>query len=134
MNQRPIIGVGIIVIKNKKVLLGERRASHGAGSWQFPGGHLEYGESIEDCAIREVYEETGIHIENLRFGPFTNDLFAKDHKHYVTLYVIADYHRGELELKEPEKCSGWDWFDWQHLPQPLFMPIRNLLKQNFHPM
>ena len=134
MDKRPQVGVGVIVIKNKQILLGERKGSHGAGAWQFPGGHLEYQESIEECAVREVYEEAGIQIKNLRYGPFTNDLFAQEDKHYVTLYIIADYARGELEIKEPEKCQQWRWYDWQHLPEPLFIPIENLLKQGFDPL
>jgi 8-oxo-dGTP diphosphatase len=134
MDKRPTIGVGVIVIKDKKVLLGQRQGSHGAGAWQFPGGHLEYRESIEECAIREVYEEAGIQIENIRYGPFTNDIFEREEKHYVTLYVIADYASGVLEVKEPEKCSAWGWYDWRQLPEPLFIPIENLLKQKFNPL
>ncbi|RLC15632.1 MAG: DNA mismatch repair protein MutT, partial [Deltaproteobacteria bacterium] len=58
MGMRPLIGVAAIVIKDKKVLLGKRKNAHGAGTWAFPGGHLEYKESIEECAKREVFEET----------------------------------------------------------------------------
>lgn len=65
MNERPKVGIGVIVRKEGKVLLGKRKNSHGAGSWAFPGGHLEYGESWEECARREVKEETGIAIKNM---------------------------------------------------------------------
>jgi 8-oxo-dGTP diphosphatase len=34
---------------------------------------------------------------------------------------------------EPEKCEGWEWFEWDQLPRPLFLPIENLLKQSFDP-
>ena len=126
---RPLIGVAAIVIKDNKVLLGNRKNAHGAGTWAFPGGHLEYKESIEECAKREVFEETGIHIKNIRYGTFTNDIFLKDQKHYVTLFVISEYDEGDLELKEPEKCEKWDWFLWNELPEPKFLPLENLLKQ-----
>ncbi len=126
---RPLIGVAAIVIKDNKVLLGKRKKAHGAGTWAFPGGHLEYKESIEACAKREVFEETGIHIKNIRCGTFTNDIFPKDQKHYVTLFVISEYDTGVLELKEPEKCEKWDWFHWNELPEPKFLPLENLLKQ-----
>jgi len=133
MSKNPQIGVGAIVIKNNKILLGKRKKSHGVGGWQFPGGHLEFGETIEDCAKREVLEETGLSITNIRLGPYTNDIFSLEEKHYVTLYVIANYQSGELTICEPEKCEQWDWFEWNNLPQPLFLPIENLLKQKFSP-
>ena len=131
MEKRPFVGVAVIVTKDNKVLLGKRKNSHGSGTWQFPGGHLEFNESIKDCARRELFEETGIKIKNLSFGPYTNDIFEKEKKHYITLFVVADYDSGVLKLKEPEKCEKWDWFEWSKLPEPSFLPIKNLLKQNF---
>lgn len=77
---RPKIGVGVIIIKDDKVLLGKRINAHGEGSWGFAGGHLEFNEEVEDCAIREVKEETGISIKNLRNTTFTNDIFEKEKK------------------------------------------------------
>jgi 8-oxo-dGTP diphosphatase len=129
--KRPYIGVAVIVVRQGQVLLGKRINSHGTGAWQFPGGHLEYGESIEACARRELMEETGLSIEALRQGPFTNDFFEDEEKHYVTLFVIADRTTGEPVAKEPDKCEQWDWFPWDRLPRPRFLPIVNLLKQNF---
>jgi 8-oxo-dGTP diphosphatase len=55
---RPKVGVAVIVVKDTRILLGKRVNSHGSGTWQFPGGHLEFGEPIEDCAKRELFEET----------------------------------------------------------------------------
>jgi 8-oxo-dGTP diphosphatase len=134
MKQRPLIGVAVIVVrKDGRVLLGKRRQSHGAGTWQFPGGHLEQNESIAACAFREVAEETGIGIANLRMGPYTNDIFNTEGKHYVTLFVVADYVSGTVQVKEPEKCETWQWFEWGRFPEPWFMPIRNLIQQGFHP-
>ncbi|NQT68565.1 MAG: NUDIX domain-containing protein, partial [Desulfobacteraceae bacterium] len=87
----------------------------------------EFNESIKDCARRELSEETGIKIKNIRVGPYTNDIFKKEKKHYITLFVVADYDSGVLELKEPEKCEKWDWFEWGKLPEPSFLPIKNLM-------
>lgn len=133
MDGRPGVGVSVIIRRGAEVLLGRRLRSHGAGDWQFPGGHLEFGEEIEDCARREVAEETGLAVGALRRGPFTNDLFADQGKHYVTLFLVADYAGGEPEAREPEKCAGWAWFRWDALPQPLFLPIRNLLALGWSP-
>ncbi len=129
--ERPKVGVGVIVIKDGKVLLGKRKNAHGEATWCFPGGHLEFNEEIEDCAVREVKEETGISIKNIRRGPYTNDIFKEEGKHYVTLFVIADFSDGEVRVMEPDKCEKWEFFEWDNLPEPLFTPIQNLLKQKF---
>jgi 3-methyladenine DNA glycosylase AlkD/ADP-ribose pyrophosphatase YjhB (NUDIX family) len=128
---RPYIGVAVIVVREGRVLLGKRRNAHGAGTWQFPGGHLEFGESIEACARRELFEETGLSALSLRRGPFTNDLFEDEGKHYVTLFLISEHTVGRPRLKEPDKCECWEWFSWSEMPEPHFLPIVNLLKQGF---
>lgn len=130
---RPLIGVAVIVIKDDLVLVGRRRNTHGHGTWQFPGGHLEFGESPEKCAKREVYEETGLSVRNLRRGPYTNDVYELENKHYVTLFVLADYESGKAVVKEPDKCDEWRWRCWADLPDPRFLSMENLLLQGFNP-
>ena len=130
---RPKVGVGVIVIKDNKVLLGQRKNAHGEGSWSFAGGHLEMNETPEECAQRETLEEVGIRIKNPRSVAFTNDIFKDENKHYVTIYVLSEYDLGEIRVMEPDKCERWEWFEWDKLPQPLFVPIQNLLKIKFNP-
>lgn len=130
----PRIGVAVIVLRRGRVLLGLRSGvSHGRGTWQFPGGHLEPFEELEACAAREVAEETGLEIRRLRRGPYTNDLFPAEARHYVTLYVVAEAPDGTPEVREPDKCLEWRWFAWDDLPEPLFLPIANLRRQQFRP-
>ncbi len=131
---RPAVGVAVIVIKNGKVLLGKRLNSHGSGSWAFPGGHLEFNESIEDCAKREVHEETGLSINNVQHIAYTNDIFKTEQKHYVTLFVAAKYNSGTLEIKEPNKCEKWDWFNWNEFPDPLFLSLKNFVNLSINPI
>ena len=76
----PKVGVGVIVVRDGKVLAGKRKNAHGDGAWSFPGGHLELNEGVEECAKREVFEETGARVKNLRQGPYTNDVFEKEGK------------------------------------------------------
>jgi 8-oxo-dGTP diphosphatase len=133
MNKRPLVGVAVIIFKDHMVLLGKRKMSHGDGTWALPGGHLEFNETIEDCAKREVFEETGLFIKNIRYGAFTNDVFSEAQKHYITLFVVSEYDYGILELREPYKCHEWAWFSWRDLPDPKFLPLENLLKQGFDP-
>lgn len=133
MQNRPGVGVGVCIIKDGKILFGKRKNAHGEGDWCFPGGHLEFNESWEECAKRETLEETGIKIKNIRFATATNDLFLKEKKHYITIFMLADYDSGEVKIMEPDKCEKWDWFDWNEPPQPLFQSSLNLRKQNFDP-
>lgn len=130
----PRIGVAVIVVKSGQVLLGKRKGAHGEGTWAFPGGHLRFGETIEACAHREVREETGLTIKDLQLGPYTNDLFSDENKHYLTLYVIARFSMGPLETREPDKCEGWKWFDWSRLPHPRFLSLENLCRLSFDPV
>lgn len=131
--ERPKVGVGVILVKDNKVLLLKRKNAHGEGTWGFPGGHLELNEEIEDCVQREVEEETGIKVNNIKLAGLTNDIFKKENKHYITIFMICDWESGEAEIKEQEKCMAQGWFEWENLPTPLFLPIINLVKQGYRP-
>jgi len=125
---RPGVGVGVIVKHGGKVLLQQRKGSHGAGTWSLPGGHLEHGETPEQTAFREVAEEVNLDIKNPRVVGITNDIDAGDGKHYVTIFVEADYAGGELRINEPEKIADVKWCAWDALPHPLFVPLKNFVE------
>lgn len=131
MENHPKVGIGVFIFKEGKFLMGQRRGSHGEGSWTVPGGHLEFGETWEETAIREVKEETGLEIKNIRFGAVTNDYFSIENKHYVTIWMLSDWSGGEPTVLEPDKYIEQDWFDFEHLPNPLFLPWEQLLKSEF---
>jgi 8-oxo-dGTP diphosphatase len=125
--QTPKVGIGVMIMKDGKVLLGKRRGSHGAGEYAWPGGHLEYMESFTACAKRETVEETGIHITNVRFLRLMN-LKQYAPKHYVDIALIADWESGEPRVMEPEKVESWGWYDIDSLPQPLFAAIPSYIE------
>ena len=131
-----LVGIGVILCRNKKVLLGKRRGAHGAGTWALPGGHLDPGESISECAIREVMEETALNLQSVSHSGFTDDYFVAELRHYITLFVEAsDTHfSGEPQNCEPDKCESWHWFDWDDMPQPLFPPLKSLVEQGYLPV
>jgi len=124
--ERPKVGIGVIVVKNHKVLFGKRLGAHGAGDWAFPGGHLEFGETPADCARRELLEEAGLTATHVLAGPWTNDIFDRT-KHYITLFMIVTDFTGEPQVLEPHKCENWEWFELENLPQPLFASIESLI-------
>ena len=123
------IGIGVIIQKSYKVLIGERIGSHGAGTWSFPGGHLERNENPEDTGKREVLEETGLKIDNLRPFGFSVDYFGEVDTNYLTLFYRCDWIAGIPQVMEKEKCREWRWASMDQLPQPLFPPIASMLKQ-----
>lgn len=117
--ERPKTGIGILVFKDGKVLLGKRKGSHAPNVYAGPGGHLEHLESFATCAKREAREEAGIEIDNIRFLCLTN--FTKyAPKHYVDIGLAADWVSGSPQILEPDKCESWDWYDLDTLPEPLF--------------
>ena len=121
------VGIGVLILKNKQLLLGKRIDGHNKGTWQSAGGHLEFGESFEACARREIKEEIGIKVKNIRYVTVTNDIFPKDNKHYITVFMVCEYDSGTPKPLEPKKCSEWKWFDKNNLPDKLFLPYDKIL-------
>jgi 8-oxo-dGTP diphosphatase len=123
MRSGPEIGVGVLVWRDRHLLLGKRLLHNRKSCWQFPGGHLETGETVIECAAREVREETGLVVASLRHLGFTNRTFAVASRQYITLMISGEYVSGQAQVLEPEKCECWEWFDCRKLPSPLFEPI-----------
>lgn len=124
---RPGIGVGVLIVRDGKLLLRKRVRSHGEGTWSLAGGHLEYGETPERCAIRETLEETGLTIASGTVVALTTDIFEPEGKHYVTIWVKAEgIGEGDIVL-DPTEASDYGWFPLDALPSPLFPPLENLL-------
>ena len=123
----PKVGVGVMVMKNNKVLLGKRKGSHGEAQYAWPGGHMEYMESFADVATREVKEETGMEIQNIRFLCLYN-LKKYAPKHFVDIGLIADWKSGEPQVMEPKKFEDWNWYNLNNLPSPLFATIPTYLE------
>lgn len=127
----PRIGLAIFIFKQDRFLIGCRKGANGEGTWSVPGGHLEFGETIIQGSKREVEEETGLKIKNIKIAGLTNDLFPTEQKHYVTIWLTSDWSRGKPQIKEPDKFLDMKWTDFSSLPKNLFLPWRQLLKTDF---
>ena len=135
--QRPKVGVGLFLLDDRnRFLLLRRRGSHGAGCWGLVGGHLEYGQSPQQAAVAETAEETGVSLDPaaVRLGPYTNDLFPDEGKHYVTLFASAVLPPGQQpRIMEPHKADAMGWFTFDRMPDPLFVPLGNFLSEGHRP-
>lgn len=115
---RPQVGVGAMILINGKVLLGRRKGGLGAGTYAWCGGHLEFGETLEACAVREVREETGLVVASLQLLCVSN-IIAYD-RHYIDFEFLTEVEPGEPQVLEPERIESWAWYDLDSLPSPLF--------------
>jgi 8-oxo-dGTP diphosphatase len=129
--KRPKVGTGIFVMNDKtEVLFLKRKGSHGSDTWCLPGGHLEFGESFLENAIRETKEETDLDVRGVEVAGTTNDFFEKEQKHYVTVFMIATNWSGEPKIMEPDRCAEMAWFGLRALPSPLFISDINFFEMN----
>ena len=120
---RPKVGVGVLIQNEKgEVLLGLRKSSHGAGEWNFPGGHLEFGEKLFETAKREVKEETDLEVQEFELVSVADEMryIKTDGKHYLNIGIRAKYKGGEPKVMEPTKCEEWKWVGLNDLPEKLF--------------
>ena len=126
-----------MMLRNNKVLLGKRHVDpkkadselHSGGTWTMPGGKLEFGESFEEGAIREVMEETGMILINPRVICVNNDL--NEHAHFVTIGLFSEDFKGGPNVIEPDEITEWDWFTLDNLTKNVFFPSLKLL-ENYH--
>ncbi len=120
---RPSVGVGVVFLRGGRVFLAKRRGAHGEDTWGSAGGHLEFGETLEECARREAMEELGVVVGDLRLLCLSN-VIAYD-RHYVDVEFL-----GEIEDQEPvPKASDgsfgeYGWYPMSEPPEPLFEPMR----------
>ena len=129
-------GFGVLIMKDNKILLGKRhddpeKASsdlHGEGTWTMPGGKLEYGETFEEGAYREVLEETGIKLKNVKVICINND--KNEYVHFVTIGLLSTDFKGFAQVLEPDEITEWKWFKSNELPENIYPPSKKVL-ENF---
>ncbi len=117
----------------EKVLLGKRMVADQEFVWQLPGGWIELGESPEQTARREVTEETGLGIDELKLVGLTNNIFP-DQNHSISLYFEGECSNPEqIHNREPARCEQWIWMQWQELQNNLYLPLQLLKDTDYRP-
>jgi len=108
---RPMVGVGAIIIEGGRVLLVERGQEPQKGCWSLPGGLVEIGEHLKDAVRREVFEETGLEIEPLPvfevFERILRDEAGRPEYHYVLIDYLCRVRGGELKAASDVVRAAW---------------------------
>ncbi|BDC34812.1 hypothetical protein Noda2021_07700 [Candidatus Dependentiae bacterium Noda2021] len=131
MNKTVKIACEIFVFNGQGLLLlGKRKNCYGDGTWALPGGHLEYGETLLECARRELKEELGIEHSSLQLIAITDDI--NDARHYVHASFLIKEYDGPVLLMEPDKCYEWHYFHLSELPINFFEPHIKILQTFFN--
>ena len=116
------VGVGAVVRRGDgRVFLARRgpAARNEAGCWEFPGGTVDFGETLAETVRREFREEYGMAIEVTGLRGVADHLLPAEGQHWVSVTFDARHVGGEPRILEPGKCTEIGWFDEDALPSPL---------------
>jgi ADP-ribose pyrophosphatase YjhB (NUDIX family) len=112
--QRPIVGIGVVVLRPGAVLLVRRARPPAAGAWSIPGGAQELGETAERAARRELLEETGLHVGELQLAAHVDSIHREGDAvrfHYTILDFCAAFAGGEPVAGGDVDAVAWTPFD-----------------------
>ncbi len=133
-NKKIGVGFGVLLMRDNKVLLGRRHDDpekadslfNGAGKWTMPGGKLDFGETFEVGARREVAEETSIELGKVELICVNQDIV--EGAHFVTMGLLCTDFSGEPKVMEPDEITEWGWFEFDNLPSPLYFPSAKIFE------
>lgn len=119
----PHVGVGCIVVCDGRILMVQNHR----GFWSTPGGHLDFGESPAECAVRETFEETGVRVTEVEFVAITNDVLPDAGRHYITIWMRANAAELTPVIHDRAEIAAAGWFPPNALPEPRHLYFENLL-------
>jgi ADP-ribose pyrophosphatase YjhB (NUDIX family) len=112
---RPIVGIGVAVLRKDAVLLVRRGNPPNAGAWSLPGGAQDLGETAEDAARRELFEETGLKVGTLHLAANVDSIHrdpdGRVRYHYTIIDFCARYEGGEAAPGGDVTAVAWAGFD-----------------------
>ncbi|ULH13936.1 NUDIX domain-containing protein (plasmid) [Deinococcus sp. KNUC1210] len=124
----PRVGVGVLILNDAgEVLLTLRKGAPEAGCWSLTGGKVEFMETLEATAVRETWEETGLHVELIRLLCVTDHLVPAEGQHWVAPAYLARITGGQLSNPEPHKTETVRFFSLSALPDALTITAKNAL-------
>jgi len=108
---RPLVGVGAVIIRGGRAVIVQRTTEPLKGQWSIPGGALEVGETLRQCAAREALEETGLRVEALDvldvFDSIYTDPDGRTRYHYVLIDFFCRVIAGELKVGSDAAQARW---------------------------
>ncbi len=116
------VGVGAVILNSEgRVFLAKRgrEVRNESGRWEFPGGGVEFGETLEHALAREVREEYGLEIEVRELLDVVNHLIPAEKQHWVSPTFLCRVKSGAPSIREPHKCDEIGWFTLDEIPEGL---------------
>jgi mutator protein MutT len=113
------VGVGAVILNaDGRVFLAKRgrEARNESGKWEFPGGGVEFGETLEHALMREVLEEYGFEVEVQELLDVVNHLIPAEEQHWVSPTFLCRFTSGAPRIREPDKCDEIGWFELEMIP------------------
>ncbi|HET7185654.1 MAG TPA: NUDIX hydrolase [Terriglobales bacterium] len=109
--ERPLVGVGAVIVSQGRVVIVQRSAEPLKGQWSIPGGALEIGETLRQCAAREALEETGLQVEAVDVLDVFDSIYAdpdgRTRYHYVLIDFFCRVLGGELKVGSDAAQARW---------------------------
>ncbi|MHB0967040.1 MAG: NUDIX domain-containing protein [Bellilinea sp.] len=125
------VGVGAVIVDSRgRLFLAKRgeKAKNERGCWEFPGGSVEFGETLADGLKREMQEEYGIKISVGKLLDVIDHILPREGQHWVSPTYICKVVSGEPRIIEPKKCAEIGWFALDEIPEPLSVISRENLQ------
>ncbi len=114
------VGVGAVIVDGDgKVFLARRgrEVRNESGKWEFPGGGIEFGETMEHALVREVQEEYGFEIEVMELLDVVNHIIPAERQHWISPTFLCRPKCGTPSIREPHKCTEIGWFTLDTIPE-----------------
>jgi 8-oxo-dGTP diphosphatase len=116
--ERPLVGVGAVIVEKNRVLLIRRGTAPLLGEWSLPGGVLECGETLREAVVREAREETGLVVETGEMLGVYERLIRDDEGRVRYHYVLIDFLCRPVagDLSAGSDAADVRWFTRDELP------------------
>lgn len=113
------VGAGAVIFNEAgEVFLAKRgsQARNEKHRWEFPGGSVEFGETLEHALQREINEEYGFQIDVVRLLDVVDHILPEEKQHWVSPTYLCRYRSGTPVIREPSKCEAIGWFAIDEVP------------------